>query len=135
MRIYPAVPIIGNRRTTDTEMMIGDWKLPEKSRVQIDFISMLHKSDIWSDPENFRPERFNPEILTKEQRTAWMPFSYGPRVCIGMNFSLVEQKIFIATILREFSVIKLPINSVVEVDTRSFLYAPNFDKFTVQFCV
>jgi len=133
MRIYPAVPVVGQRRV-ETETILGDWKIPENTTLQMDFISMLHKAEIWGDPEKFRPERFNPENLTKEQRTSWIPFSYGPRICIGMNFSLLEQKIFLATILRQFSSITLPTNSVVVPDSKSFLYAPNYDKFTVQFC-
>jgi len=133
MRLYPTVPEIFRLVKTDT--IIGNWKIPANTIIQLDFITMLHNAEIWGDPENFRPERWSPENLTKEQRTCWMPFSYGPRICIGMNFSLLEQKIFLVTILRQFSSIKLPTNSVLEPSTkRGILNAPNFDKFLVQFC-
>jgi len=123
MRLYPAAPVISQRRT-ETATIIGPYHIPEKTFIQIDFISILHSKEIWGDPLNFRPERFDPEILTKEQRSAWMPFSYGPRICIGMNFSLVEQKIFLATILREFSSIKLAENSFIERDVKSIIQRP-----------
>jgi len=119
MRIYPAAPLSGQRRT-ETDTIIGNWKIPEKTTVQLDLITMLHNPEIWGDPENFRPERFDPQNLTKEQRTSWIPFSYGPRICIGMNFSLTEQKIFLATILRQFSSIKTPTNSVAAASTKGF---------------
>jgi len=127
MRLYPAVAAIANRHT-DTAMVIGDYIIPEKTNIQVDFISILYSKEIWGDPEDFRPERFDPEILTKVQRSAWMPFSYGPRICIGMNFSLVEQKIFLATLLREFSSIKLSEDSVRELETRSGITRPKHYK-------
>jgi len=123
MRLYPAVPAV-YQRSNETATIIGGYNIPEKTTFQLDFISMLHSKEIWGDPENFRPERFDPEILTKEQRSSWMPFSYGPRICIGMNFSLVEQKIFLATILREFSSIKLSENSNIEPDVKRLIYRP-----------
>jgi len=118
MRFYPIVPAI-TQRYAATATTIGNFYIPEKTIIQLDFVSILHDKEIWGDPENFRPERFDPEILTKEQRSAWIPFSYGPRICIGMNFSLMEQKIFLATILREFSSIKLSENSVIEPEPKN----------------
>jgi len=133
MRLYPAIPVVG-QRLVKTDTILGDWKIPEGAVIQLDFITMLNSEEIWGDPQNFRPERWDPENLTKEQRTSWMPFSYGPRICIGMNFSLVEQKIFLVTILGQFSSIKMPANSVLEPQAKGLLNAPNFDKFLVQFC-
>jgi len=45
---------------------------------------------------------------------AWIPFSSGPRVCIGMNFSLLEQKIFLVYLLKKVKDIKLSPNSVIQ---------------------
>jgi len=64
--------------------MFGDWRIPEKTLVQIDFASILQSIKVWGDPEIFRPERWSPEVLTKKQRSAWIPFSYGPRICIDI---------------------------------------------------
>jgi len=132
MRLFPPVPSIGGR-IINKETTIGDWKLPANTLITIDFISMLQNPKIWENPEEFIPERWAPEKLTKEQRTVWMPFSYGPRICIGMNFSLVEQKIFLGTVLREFSEITLSKGSVLTPETSSFIYSPDHKKLTVQF--
>ncbi|CAG8839490.1 24508_t:CDS:2, partial [Racocetra persica] len=55
----------------------------------------IHRDpNLWNDVDKFMPERFmNPE---KEIRNNWVPFSSGPRNCIGQNFSMMEQKIIIA---------------------------------------
>jgi cytochrome P450 len=132
MRMYPAAPVFG-QRSLNTETTIGDWKIPEKTLIQIDVVSMLYNPQIWGDPRTFRPERWSPENLTKDQRSVWMPFSYGPRICIGMTFSLLEQKIFLATILREFSCIQLSKNGSLEVHPRGFLNLPDPDKLKINF--
>jgi len=134
MRVYPSVPITSTREILQ-DMTIGDWHFPAKTVIQIDFYNMLHDPKIWESPEEFKPERWSPQNLTKEQRTSWMPFSYGPRVCIGMNFSLIEQKIFLATILREFSHFKCSDGCVIEQDLKglALITSPNSDKLTLQF--
>jgi len=131
MRMYPAAPLIGGRKCT-TDVVLGDWFIPAQTVVQIDLITMLYDKKIWGDPEIFRPERWAPENLTKEQRSTWMPFSYGPRICIGMNFSLVEQKIFIATVLREFSEVKFA-NGAKLCNGASLLNVPDGEKLVIQF--
>jgi len=132
MRLYPAAALIGGRQVP-TETILGDWKIPAKTVVQIDLASMLQSTEIWGDkPEVFRPERWSPEVLTKEQRSAWLPFSYGPRICIGMNFSLTEQKIFLANLLREYSWIELEKDAVLTTK-KGFLNTPDTKKMRIKF--
>jgi len=130
MRVHPAVSAIGGRQILK-EMILGDWKIPEGSVIQLDLTSMLYDPRIWGDPHVFRPERWSPENLTKEQRTVWMPFSYGPRICIGMNFSLLEQKIFLSTILREYSKIEFAPGGEMVIDTNT-LNSPSLEKLKIR---
>ncbi len=59
--------------------------------------------DLWSDPEEFRPERF--EGGRKPPNTfAYLPFSAGPRVCLGNNFAIIESQIIVGTLLSRFRV-------------------------------
>jgi len=132
MRLHPAIPAIGGRQPKK-EVVLGDWKIPENTLIQMDLASMLHDPHVWGDPEVFRPERWSPENLTKEQRTAWMPFSYGPRICIGMNFSLLEQKIFLSTLLREFCSIRFAQDGQVVPEKINFIHCPNFEKLKIEF--
>jgi len=130
MRLHPPVPAIG--RMPKKEVILGDWKIPENTFIQLNLASMLHDPRIWGDPEVFRPERWSPKNLTKEQRTVWIPFSFGPRICIGMNFSLLEQKIFLSTLLREFSSIQFAQDGQVVTERINFLHCPNFEKLKIQ---
>jgi cytochrome P450 len=58
--------------------------------------------DIWGDPENFRPERWDPASEQKVSHGAYFPFGGGPRICIGMPFAEMETKLLVASILQRF---------------------------------
>jgi len=106
LRLHPPAPIMGGR-ITKQEITVGNVRIPPGTNVQMDLVSMAYNPNIWGDPLEVRPERWYQENLTKEQRSAWLPFSGGPRICIGMNFSLIEQKIFLVYLLKTFKEIKL----------------------------
>jgi len=78
-----------------------------------------------------RPERWFE--VTKEQRNAWLPFSYGPRICIGMNFSMLEQKIFLVHLLQRFTSIELSPNAQIKAKIGGVTSSPDFDKLSLTF--
>ncbi len=62
---------------------------------------VLHRHEtLWDDPAAFRPGRFLPENRKAIDRYAYIPFSAGPRVCIGAAFAMQEAMIALATVLR-----------------------------------
>ena len=62
---------------------------------------ILHRHELlWEDPAEFRPERFLPENRKSVDRYAYIPFSAGPRVCIGAAFAMQDAMIALAAILR-----------------------------------
>jgi len=57
---------------------------------------------VYGDPEKFRPERWSPEESKGRHHFAWIPFGGGSRICIGNNFSLLEQRVFLSLMLQKF---------------------------------
>ncbi|KAK6815036.1 hypothetical protein RU639_008578 [Aspergillus parasiticus] len=65
--------------------------------------TMHHSVDIWGiDVEDFLPERWDPCRLTQRQKDSFIPFSEGPRACIGRNLAEMELFVGCATLFRLF---------------------------------
>ncbi|KAI8575219.1 hypothetical protein K450DRAFT_262806 [Umbelopsis ramanniana AG] len=80
--------------------------IPKGSSVSADIYVMHHNPSIWKDPEAFIPERFAPGGESESKAgngLFWVPFGNGARQCIGMNFSLAEQKVLLSMMLRKFT--------------------------------
>lgn len=66
---------------------------------------IMGRSDrIWKDPEAFTPERFELDNLTNQNPFKYIPFSAGPRNCIGQKFAMLELKSMITKVLRRFEI-------------------------------
>ncbi|KAL4800358.1 cytochrome P450 [Aspergillus venezuelensis] len=62
-----------------------------------------HSKEIWGpDADDFVPERWAPERLTARQKAAFIPFSHGPRACVGRNVAEMELLVICATVFRVF---------------------------------
>jgi cytochrome P450 len=132
LRVYIPATVISGRYAKNATV-IGNVQVPAGTYIDLNHVTMAHDPKIWGDPNVIRPERWFPENLTKEQRRAWTPFSGGPRICIGMNFSLLEQKIFVACLLKRYKEIKLdPTGEITPVHPGLPTYTPNIDKLIVQ---
>ena len=60
---------------------------------------------LWGDDvKQFKPERFVNGVASATKGLSFLPFSSGPRTCIGQNFSMLQAKLFVAKVLQRFSV-------------------------------
>ncbi|XP_077994249.1 cytochrome P450 4F3-like [Glandiceps talaboti] len=101
MRLNPPVPVIG--RTTTSPLTLPDGRtIPAGYNVTLS-MNLLHRNEhVWDKPTEFKPERFTPENSKDRSPYAYLPFSAGPRNCIGQNFAMNEMKIVLSTILHNF---------------------------------
>ena len=97
MRLYPPVYLFGRVIMTETD--IGGFLLPKGTIVLVSPFALHRKKEIWPDPDRFDPERFTPEREAQRHKSAFIPFSSGPRTCIGNHFALMEGPLVLATIL------------------------------------
>jgi benzoate 4-monooxygenase len=84
----------------------------------------IHRStDIWGpDAESFVPDRWAPERITARQKAAFIPFSTGPRACVGRNVAEMELTCIVGAVFRNFEFV---IEQEHEMETREgFLRKP-----------
>jgi len=102
LRLFPSVPFLGRNINKDTK--INGSIIPAGSSVSI-FTLFIHRDPkYFPNPELYDPERFFPENAQGRHPYAFIPFSAGQRNCIGQKFALIEQKVVLSTILRNFSI-------------------------------
>ncbi|XP_016906505.1 probable cytochrome P450 4aa1 isoform X2 [Apis cerana] len=106
LRLYPSVPIIG--RILGEDIKIGKHIIPAGCSVLISPYSTHHLPHHFPDPDAFKPERFSPENSEKRHPYAYIPFSAGPRNCIGYKFAMLEMKSIISAILRRCRLQSIP---------------------------
>lgn len=97
MRMYPPIYFFG--RVSIAPVRVGAYDLPRGTVVLMSPLSLQHRPEIWPDPERFDPSRFEPAAEEARHRQAYLPFSAGPRICIGNHFALMEGPLVLATLL------------------------------------
>lgn len=98
LRMYPPIYLFARMCTEPVE--IGGFHAPRGKIFMVCPYAMHYRADHWPDPDRFDPERFTPEAEAARPREAYLPFSGGPRTCIGNHFALMEGPIVLATLLR-----------------------------------
>ncbi len=103
MRLFPPVPVI--TRATREAMQLGSHALGAPALVVMPIYVIHRHRKLWERADEFDPDRFAPEREKAYLRTQFMPFGFGPRVCIGMSFAMIEALVLLATLVRsaEFS--------------------------------
>nr|ALX81392.1 cytochrome P450 [Liposcelis entomophila] len=105
LRLYPSVPVISRR--LEEEIKIKDYVFPAGTYTPI-FIYKIHRDPrFYPDPEKFDPDRFLPEKIQGRHPYSYIPFSAGPRNCIGQRFALMEEKVILSQVLRKFQITSL----------------------------
>ncbi|XP_046679345.1 uncharacterized protein LOC124366787 [Homalodisca vitripennis] len=100
LRLYPSVPIVLRKATKNTKL--STFTLPANSRLMIPFYAMSRDEDQFPEPERFLPDRFSPDALGGRHPYSFLPFSGGPRNCIGKMYSMFFMKTVIVHLLTNY---------------------------------
>jgi len=98
MRLYPAGWSLSRKALRDDRL--GDYFVPAGTELHVPPYFIQRHPVLWEEPDRFNPDRFRPENSKHRHRMAMIPFSAGPRNCIGTHFARIEMQIHLMTIAR-----------------------------------
>jgi cytochrome P450 len=92
---------------------IGGDRIPARSlAILCPFVTHRHP-EIWPNPQVFDPDRFAPERSAERSKYAHFPFIAGPHQCIGAEFAMLEMRLVVAMVLRDYD-LELAPNQTIE---------------------
>lgn len=100
LRLYPSVPFIS--RSTEEDVTLSNYLVPSGTTVNVHVYDCHRDPKFWPNPDVFDPERFAPENCQGRHPFSYIPFSAGPRNCIGQKFAMLELKATLAYLLHNF---------------------------------
>ncbi|XP_030557781.1 probable cytochrome P450 4aa1 [Drosophila novamexicana] len=121
LRLYPSVPLIA--RKLGEEVRLGAYTLPAGSNIFICPYATHRLAHIYPEPEKFKPERFSTDNVEQRHPYAFIPFSAGPRYCIGNRFAILEIKTIVSRLLRSYQLLPVPGKTTFEATFRITLRA------------
>ncbi|XP_050528841.1 cytochrome P450 4g15-like [Daktulosphaira vitifoliae] len=104
LRMYPPVPIISRQLKENVKLGSKDITLPAGASIVIGTFKAHRNPEIFPNPDIFNPDNFLPEKSASRHYYAYVPFSAGPRSCVGRKYAMLKLKIILSTILRNFKV-------------------------------
>ncbi|KAL7026328.1 hypothetical protein ACKWTF_013861 [Chironomus riparius] len=102
LRKYPPIPTPIRKCTKEYEIPNSNLVIPYGTIVLINAFSLQRDPEYFRDPDKFDPERFNAENIRNIKPFSNIPFGDGPRNCLGMRFGLMQSKLGIAKIVKNF---------------------------------
>ncbi len=102
LRLYPPVPMMV--REASCPEKFRDRAVPKGAQIVLSPWHLHRQERLWDNPDGFDPTRWQTENGKTCQRTAYIPFSTGPRVCPGAGFAMVEGPLILSMILRRFRI-------------------------------
>jgi len=123
LRLYPPVWLYS--RTAIADDHVCGYDIPAGTNIFFAPYYLHRHPDFWDDPEAFKPARFAPEEVKKRHKFAFIPFSAGPRRCIGDYFSIVEMQIHLGSMAQKFKLEYVADEKGVELDPQVNLRSKN----------
>lgn len=123
LRLYPPVWLYS--RTAIADDHICGYDIPAGTNVFFAPYYLHRHPGYWEDVETFNPENFSADKVKDRHKFAFIPFSAGPRRCIGDYFSIVEMQIHLGTMVQKFRLEYVADEKGVELDPQVNLRSKN----------
>ncbi|XP_062552473.1 probable cytochrome P450 6a14 [Armigeres subalbatus] len=103
LRKYPPASNLTRTVTKDYKLPNSNVVLERGSTLIVPVYGIQHDPEYYPDPERYDPDRFTPDQVAKRNPFTFLPFGEGPRICIGLRFGMMQARVGLAYLLKDFS--------------------------------
>ena len=100
MRLYPPITFIP--RVAAQATTIGRYNVKKGAMIMIAPWTIHRHASLWKNPHAFDPDRFSAAREGELVPGAYLPFGWGPRVCVGAAFATTESALILARLIRRY---------------------------------
>lgn len=104
LRKYPPLGFLDRVALHDYKIPNSDVTIDKDTPVIIPMIAFHYDPKYFPNPEKYDPLRFSEEVKKTRPSYVYMPFGEGPHICIGMRLGLLQSKLGIIEILKDYEV-------------------------------
>ncbi|XP_037727373.1 cytochrome P450 4ae1 [Drosophila subpulchrella] len=108
LRLYPPIPAVA--RCMEKDLAIEGGYVPAGTDVVVLLWQLLRDEALFANPLLFQPERHMGEEATRLGPYSYIPFSAGPRNCIGQKFALLEMKTMVIKLVRHYQLLPMGVD-------------------------
>ena len=110
MRLYPAGWLLTRKALRDDHL--GAYFVPAGTEIYVAPYFIQRNPNVWDEPDRFNPDRFQADKSKHRHRLAAIPFSSGPRNCIGEHFARMEMLVHLLTIAKRLRLRYVPLRPI-----------------------
>ncbi|XP_065214918.1 probable cytochrome P450 6a14 [Planococcus citri] len=103
LRKYPAIPFLVRTCTEDYKIPDTDTVIKRGTWTFVPIYGLHHDPAYFSNPDDFYPEHFTEEAIKSRPHYTYLPFGEGPRICIGIRLGLMQVKLALVSLIRNYS--------------------------------
>ncbi|TLV03289.1 cytochrome P450 [Dyadobacter luticola] len=100
LRMYP--PAWTMTREAITDIDIEGYQLKKGTSVFLSVFELHRNPNLWENPLRFNPDNFSPEAVKDRPKFNYLPFGAGPRICIGLQFAMMEMQLILSALIKRF---------------------------------
>ncbi|XP_043507993.1 cytochrome P450 4g15-like [Frieseomelitta varia] len=105
LRLYSPVPAIARKIKEDIRIVTGNYLIPKGTTILIPQFRVHRLEEFYPNPNVFNPDNFLPEKMQSRHYYSFIPFSAGPRSCVGRKYAMLKLKVLLSTILRNYKIL------------------------------
>ncbi|KAF2878723.1 hypothetical protein ILUMI_27439 [Ignelater luminosus] len=102
LRKYPPSACLNRKCVKDYKLPDTNIEISSGTAIAIPVLAVHHDPEYFTDPEKFDPDRFSEENKSLIKPYTYLPFGEGPRICIGLRFGLLQTKMGLAVLLKNY---------------------------------